>query len=171
MSGRVLNELVTIINSEVRIAKGKLLVEEGGRDIASLQGHVSGWGQLLNALCAEFGLTQTFIEDLGDEPQKVPDLTDLDVFLLEEEVKEFMACEQWARVTERVDIRTNELKDHLLFSAEKTRDLDVDQGQYLAMQWPHKFFNHVSVVATIRREKQEEEAKRRGEELNFEESA
>lgn len=169
MQGLALNEIVTIINYEVKMAKGKLLVEESGREVASLQGHVSGYSQLMNYLAAEFSITQIFIEDLGDEPQKVPDMLDTQVFNLELDVKELQETEEWKRLLARVEARTEELKNHLMFSAEKSRDLDVDQGQYKAMTSYNGFFRHVNAVAEMRRERAEEEAKRREAELNFDE--
>ena len=59
------------------------------------------------------------------------------------------------------------MKDHLLYSAEKSRDLDLAQGQYKAMNRPSTFFADTVSTANFRRQKQAEEAKKKKDELNF----
>lgn len=169
MSEIVLRELAVIVNSEIKTARGKLEVEESGRVVASLQGNVSGWRQLLDFLTAEFvGFSVITIGLDGSQiPVDLADLTDADVFKLESLVVEFKETPEWSRVLGRVDERIEHLKDELLFRAEKSRELDLCQGQYKALIRPRRFFMDVSRAATMRREKIAEDEKRKREELNF----
>lgn len=161
-----LNELITRVNRQVRECKGKLLVEESGREVASLQGHVAGYRYLTDFLAAEFHLSQVFLEDLGEDETMVPDLDDEAVFALERSCLQLQEELAWKAVLERIEARNEELKDFLLYQAEKSRDLDVSQGQRKAMSYFRDFFRHVGEVATSRRVAAAEKAK--NPELEFE---
>jgi len=171
LSDTVLKEIVTIVNSEVKQAKDKLLTEENGRAVALLQGKVYGWRQLIENIEAEFSLFSVLVLDTNGKPIDLPGLTDDDVFRLEGLVKEFVESEEWKKVKDRVAQRIGQLKDHLLYSAEKSRELDISQGQYKALIWPNNFFSDVSNIASWRRQKQDQEAKRKKEEFDFDGNA
>lgn len=169
MSEIVLREIVIIVNDEDKKARDKLLTEENGRVVASLQGNVYGWRQLIEFMTSEFiGLESvTFGLDGTQKPMVMADLSDDDVLLLESLVLEFMESYTWKLVKVRVDERIGQLKDHLLYSAEKSRELDIAQGQYKALVWLNRFFSDVVSAANFRRQKLADDAKRRKEELNF----
>lgn len=159
MTGHALNELIVRINWDTRECKGKLLVEESGREVASLQGQVSGYSKLMSFLRAEFNLKQAFVEDLLEEKLNVPDLSDAALFDLEEDCLDLQATGAWAAIETRAAERTEELKHHLLFKADNGRELDIAQGQYNAMTCYKGFFNHVQQVADNRRRANEEKGK------------
>jgi hypothetical protein len=130
MSAPVINQIIIIANDEMRRARERLEVEESGRELAALQGNLVGYKNLVAHMAAEFELPQIFIEDSGDAPLRIPELDDevLETFAVE--VETLKDDRRWESVEARIDHDIGELKNHLLFKAEKSRDLDLCQGQY-----------------------------------------
>ncbi len=163
-----LNELIVIINQEVKICKSKLEIEESGREIASLQGHVVGYRKLISWLCANFHFTQDFVEDKGENPLMIPELTDESLAVLSLEINWLQEIsEEWKGVMQRSKENVEALKNELLYSAEKTRDLDHCQGQFKATQIYATFFN--SVENEIARRQKEKEKRQKEPEFAFQE--
>ena len=158
MAGLVLNLLISRINYEMRMAIDRLQVEESGRDVASDQGKVAGWKELISNLSAAFHLEQLFLEDNGEEPVKLPDLEDNQVLMYQEDAEAIKVSEEWKAVTDRIQANIELLKCHLLFSAEKTRDLDIDQGKYRAQMIYQEVFESIEREVKRREDKEKQEA-------------
>jgi hypothetical protein len=130
MSARAIDQIITIANDEMQRARDALEVEESGRAVAAFQGNIVGYKRLIAHMAAEFGLTQFAIEDLGDAPLKIPDLDDMTLVALRVDIESLKIDPQWSEVLARIDKDTEEMKNYLLFTAEKSRDLDLKQGQW-----------------------------------------
>jgi len=151
---------------EKQQALNKLEIEESGRVVASLQGHIAGYKQIVLIISKEFLFTPGYISMLLDNSEKDFFLSDLDddSFLeLAESAKVLIDSELWTNVMEIVQERTEELKSFLLFKAEKSRDLDVGQGTYHGMTVYESFFKAIDNEA----ERREKEKKGKKEELPF----
>jgi hypothetical protein len=157
VSGLVSNEIIAIINEEMRLAHYKLEVEESGRVVGALQGNIAGYKLLLSYLSAEFNLSQFVLEDNGEKPLVIPDMSDDEFIIFSHDIEEFKSLEEWRRVLNRIDQRTEDLKNHLLFSAEKTRDLDLSQGTYKGMTVFKQLFNAVEQSEISRQNKKKED--------------
>lgn len=159
MNGQVLNQIIIKANYEMSKAKDKLLVEESGRIVASLQGHVAGYSFLISSLAAEFHLPQYLLEDTGDDSLKYSDLSDEMLLSMRIDQQELVSSPGWSGVTERIDEKTVYLKDNLLYNAEKSRDLDVSQGFYKAMEIYKKVFESIEYEVDWRDKKNKEDKK------------
>ncbi len=165
MSALAIDQIITIANSEMRTARERLEVEESGREVASLQGKIKGFNILLGHMCAELDLTQVAIEDLGDRPLYMSELTDEQLDVIEQDVAALKADLRWVAVLARIEADIEALKNHLLFTAEKSRDLDLSQGQYKAEEVYKRLFNQVENEGKRRKKEREEKAK--APELSF----
>jgi hypothetical protein len=133
MNGSFLNLLIIKLNQKIRECKEKLEVEEKSKEVAFLQGHLSGYKELIKFLCAEFELTQVFIEDAGDDAPELPNMDVAQIKALLNDVTALATDERWERVTESVTNKALELKDYLLLGAENARDLYITQAKYEGM--------------------------------------
>lgn len=154
-----INQIITIANSEMRTARERLEVEESGREVASLQGKIKGFNILIGHMSAEFGLTQIAIEDLGDRPLLMSVLTDEQLFELEQDVEALKADPRWLAVIERIQQDDEASKNFLLFEAEKSRDLDLRQGQHKAEEIYKQLFYQVKNESKRRQDERERKAK------------
>jgi hypothetical protein len=156
MDGNVLNFLVATLNSKIRDCKNKLEVEEKSKEVAFLQGNLSGYKTLIGYLCKEFELKQCFIEDAGEQ---IPDLHGCDTAYIKKlwlDLKSLLADERLKKVTDAVTSKILELKEVLFFEAASARDLYIIQGQHQGITVYH------SVFQTI-----QDEFERRSQELDF----
>jgi len=169
MNGLAINQIITIANAEMQLARDRLEVEESGREVASLQGHIIGYKKLIGIMAAELGLTQIAIEDLGDKPLIVPDMDDETLAVLTEDIGILKAAEEWGEVQQRIEEDIETMKNHRLFAAEKSRDLDLCQGQYEGETVYTRLFN--SVESENGRREAERERKRKNPELFPEKTA
>lgn len=165
MNGFALGQIVIRANEEIRIAIAKLEVEESGRDVARLQGNISGYKKLISAMCGEFHLTQVDIEDNGDFSCKLADLTDAELDVAQHDAIELQNSEEWKAVIARIDAIIVESKNYLLYCAEKSRDLDLKQGEYKGMMICNDFFSAVN--DEVERRKRIAEQKAREPDLPF----
>ena len=135
-----LNEIVIRINQLSREAKNQLEVEESGRKVAELQGNIAGYRKFLDFLCAEFHLTQQFIEESGDEELNLAETSDkqLDIYSFEIHWLQNDSLE-WKELLGRIQETDDGLKDWLLYSATKSRDLGC-------CSWHSRSHDHVRQV-------------------------
>lgn len=164
--GLAINELIVRINEASRDCKTKLEYEESGRVVAALQGKAAGFKSLLNFMAAEFKLSRLMMEDLGETSTLLPEFDNETIFNLEVQIVDLKASSAWAGVVLKIDEVTARLKDYLLFTAEKSRDLDLSQGQHKALVFFEEFFSAVG-FESIRRKKVADE-KRKSPEFEFE---
>ena len=162
-----LNEIIIRANYETALARAKLETEESGRVVASLQGHISGYKALTAFLAAEFHLTEGFIQNSGDSPNNAPDMDDAWLAVMDSDIRMLKEDPAWQAVLARIDNNTEHIKNHLLLRAEKSRELDIGQGQYRATTFYNSFFE--SIENEICRRKAAEEKKRQEPELPFDE--
>jgi len=157
--GFSINQIIIMAQFEMRQAIAQLQVEEKGREVASLQGRVAGYKELIANIAKNFRLTQRDLEDEGDEPCKIPDLNDDDLAMVNEDVNVLLAREEWAAVLERVESNVYSWKNSLFYDGENTRDLDIAQGKYQGQKIYESFFNAVSDEVARRAAEAAEKAK------------
>jgi predicted metal-dependent hydrolase len=162
-----INEIIIRANVETELCQAKLETEESGRVLASLQGYVAGYRKLISFIAAAFHLTETMLENTGDTANEIPDLDDNRLLLLDLSIKALKGSDAWAEVQAKVDENIERIKCHLLFGAEKSRDLDIGQGQYKATTFYTYLFD--AVEREVGRRKEEAEKKRAEPGLPFDE--
>ncbi len=146
-----ISQLVVRANKAMRLAHAQLEVEDGGREVAKLQGNIAGHKQFIEDLSAEFGLTQFFLDDTGDTALKLPDLDEAQLEAIQADINIIKDSSAWKRLLERIDVRTQEMKDFLLEEADKSRSLDICQGKHQAHIAYQSFFNAVEDALTVAR--------------------
>ena len=159
-AGLAINEIIVRTLAESSICKDKLEIEESGRVVANLQGLVSGYRIFISFLAAEFHISQSALEYNGDVGFEIPKITDLELSMYQIDIEGLKITEAWKNVLERIEKNTEQLKNNLLFNAEKSRDLDYSQGQYKATNFYKEFF--VAIDNEVgRREKERDERRKK----------
>ena len=157
--GFALNQIIISAQKEMRDAIDKLQVEEKGREVASLQGHVAGYKEIISIIAGRFHLFQYELEDNGDEPAKIPDLTDADLEVVSMDAKFLLDRYEWKEVMERVEANVYQWKNNLFYAGESTRDLDIAQGKYKGQKIYEQFFRAVDNEVERRAKEAAEKAK------------
>jgi len=163
MSALAIDQIITTANDEMQKARDQLEVEENGRTVAAYQGNIVGYKKLIAHMAAEFFLTQIAIEDLGDVPLKILDLDDDHLEIMRQDIGILKADPAWTATLARIDADIETMKNHLLFRAEKSRDLDLCQGQYKGETVYTRLFE--SVADEIGRRQAERDRKAKNPEL------
>jgi hypothetical protein len=153
-----LNEIIIRANEEISLARAKLEVEESGREVAGLQGRISGYKKLISFIAAEFHMSEGFIENTGDIATKIQDMDDTMLMILQSGITILKSSDAWAAVLNRIAENTEGIKDHLLFRAEKSRELDIGQGQYKASTFFNGLFSDVDFEHRKRKDIAEKKA-------------
>jgi len=170
-AGVVLNQILIRAFFEKATSITKLQVEENGRQVASLQGHIGGYKFLVMTIATAFGLNGsncTILEDIGDKPFDLPDVSDEFLaelaasakFLIEE-------TKEWEEVLKTISAQTESLKEHLLFKADKTRELDICQGQYHGMTIYESFIGEIDKEIERRQEKKDRDEREKSAAFNL----
>ncbi|MDR0451770.1 MAG: hypothetical protein LBH15_01850 [Treponema sp.] len=102
---KLLNMLVIFINERVRACKISLKTEEKSREIAYLQGRITGYRTLLYFLKAHFELTTSFIEDSGESPADIKSLTNGEIRELSITVEGLGISDNWANLIAAINQR------------------------------------------------------------------
>lgn len=170
MHGFALNQIIIIAIHKMGVCKDDLETEESGRVVASLQGKIAGYKEIINILAAEFSLTQSMLDDTGDVPFDIDKAQDEEIDVIGASIEALRKRDEWTKVLGRVEENVVALKDFLLFSAEKSRDLDICQGKYAAQTVYKSFFSQVESEVSYRQRKREEKQKEQAEHLPFEEA-
>jgi len=157
MSFLAVNEIVKMANAEIRDCHAKLEIEESGREVAGLQGKIAGSKDLLRFLKEAFDMTVFGIDDSGEAATVIPDMDDLALEALAIDITALKLRPEWSSVLAMVEERTEGMKNFLLFSAEKSRDLDLKQGEHKGMTQYHTLFNAVESERN-RREKDKKDS-------------
>jgi len=156
----VLTEIVTRAIWGQKESHQKLEIEESGRVVATLQGKIAGYKQLLNLIGESFELHGPWcavIEDSNDRPIEITEMSDAYLSELKYGVKVFREYHvSFDKVVKAIQAETESLKNYLLFEADKTRELDVGQGKYKGMMLYNDFFKAVEAEVE-RREKNKKE--------------
>jgi hypothetical protein len=159
MESLAINWIIVLANAEMRKDRARLEVEDNGREVAGAQGRIVGYKKLVGGMAAEFRLTQVAIEDLGDEPVEMKELDDDTLDALDQDITTIQKGDEWKALLARIEADIEGMKDHLLFRAEKSRDLDLCQGQYKGETIYQRLFNSVQSESKHREEKREQERK------------
>lgn len=93
------------------------------------------------------------------KPDELRDMTPDQVFALEDDIKILKADSRWSAVLATLDEKVEEMKHHLLFEADKSRDLDLMQGKQKGLHYFQGVFNNFESFA----EKLREDAKKEKE--------
>jgi hypothetical protein len=157
--GFALNQIIIMAQFEMRQAIAQLQVEDKGREVASLQGRVSGYKELIANLAKQFHFSEPMLEDEGDEPTKIPDLSDDDLEVVDLDAKKLIEREEWKAAMERVESNIYGWKNDLFYEGESTRDLDIAQGKYQGQGIYESFFEAVKNEVERRAAEAEEKAK------------
>jgi hypothetical protein len=152
----LLNMLVVLINSGIRLCKAQLETEEKSRDIAFLQGRIAGYKALLSYLEKCFSLSGEFLEDNNEKPVEIGGLSTDELIKLSLVIDGLSISDEWQEVIEHVAGERERLKLFLLHEAENARDLYVTQARHAAMTCFENLFANIK-----------EEEKKRTEELPF----
>ena len=154
-----ISQLVVRANEAMRLAHAQLEVEDGGREVAKLQGNIAGHKNFIEDLSAEFGLTQFFLDDTGDTSLVLSDLEEAQLEEIQADINLLKKSSSWVATLARIDVRTQEMKDFLLERADKSRSLDICQGKHQAHIAYQAFFNAVeSALLTARQRSAEKKS-------------
>lgn len=164
-----LMEVVTRAGYETEVILGKLQTEPSAKVLHGLQGENAGYKDLLLAISAEFHLSFSTIEYNGEQPVILPELDDEHLEKLSESVETLKSDERWLKVLDRLDAKTKEMKDFLLFEASGSADLLIAQGKHRSYGIAQAFFNGLDNEKA--RRAAAAEAKRREPDLDFGDTA
>jgi hypothetical protein len=179
ISGMAIDRLIVVVNAWTRYVRAHLEIEEGSRVLASLQGHLAGYKDLFGFLSAEFGLMESSLEDNGDIPTPtcaVEDMhtddfrrlgleaDDMTLEALRMAIKVLREDPRWYLLLNRVEEKTEEMKTYLIDYADKSRDLDLKQGERKGMTIYLRLFK--AVEDEVRSREEERERKRKEKEQN-----
>jgi hypothetical protein len=140
---KFLNMLVVFINDSIRYCKVSLETEEKSKDIAFLQGKITGYRLLLSFLKKNFNLEDSFLEDNGESPVVILELPREEIDKLSLVIESLLVSNEWEGVLGDVTLTKEGLKAFLLDNAENARDLYVSQAQYMAITCYESLFNSV----------------------------
>jgi len=157
--GFALNQIIISAQKEMRDAIARLQVEDKGREVASLQGQVAGYKEIIGIIAAKFHMTQFELEDNVDEPVSIPDMKDEDLEIVNLDTINLKGREEWLEVIERVESNVYQWKNDLFYAGESTRDLDIAQGKHKGQKIYEQFFNAVENEVERRIKEAAEKAK------------
>ena len=149
---KLLNMLVVWINSITRGCKVSLETEEKSKDIAFLQGKITGYRLLLSFLKEHFNLSPSFLEDNGESPEEINTLSNDEIDKLAVVIEGLLISSEWERVVSNVKAEKEQLKSFLLHEAENARDLYVSQAQYMAIMCYDNVFANIQAEGNRRKE-------------------
>jgi hypothetical protein len=164
MKGFAILQIITWTHDEIDRCREKLETEPSSRELAFLQGKIPGCKFALKAIEEIFSLSDEFLKQ-GEKPCKMSSLTQEQILGAEKDMEELQESEQWQQFLVRIQERTEVLKDFLLFEANKSRDMDVHQGEYKGMITYKTVFNAINDSASFWRDslfkKKDDEAETR----------
>ena len=149
----LLNTLVIYINDKIRFCKGNLETEKKGREIAFLQGYITGYRLLLGYLKESFNFPDSFLEDNGEAAADIKSLDDGALLGFEIDIEGLKSSGGWTGLLDAVTQKETELKSFLLETAENARDLFFTQASGRSLRCYEDLFRQITA----------EHEKRRGE--------
>lgn len=162
-----LDEILTKAFHENNVDLAKLQVEENSRNVASLQGHIAGYKELVKIISEEFTVSPGWCavaQDSAEADIVLPDMSDEAIAELSADAMNLIKnSEAWGKVLSRIEEKTTTLKDRLFFDGHSTRDLDLAQGHYHGMTIYEAFFKAIDNEV----ERREKAKKDRDGELPF----
>ncbi len=163
----VVDMIVSKCLFETKHDKRMLETEEQGRAIAATQGRIIGYRNLVDFICAEFHIPQTRIDIIDDQrdEMKLADRNNEEISALEVGVAVLQNSTEWIFITDHVSEAIEHLKEYLITEAEKSRDLDLSQGQAQAMKCYESVFHSIADEVERRDKRRFEMEKRKKESL------
>jgi len=142
MKGFTLVQIILWLENEINLCRLKLENEPSGRVLAHLQGKIPGCKFGLEAMKEIFNLNEDYFGS-GEKPIDLSMFSQEQLLGVEQDMEELQKTEAWQQFLNRVQTKAEELKDHLLFKATKSRDLDISQGEYNGMVMYQKLFDAI----------------------------
>lgn len=124
----MISQIVTRTHETMRILRQRLEVEERGPEVASIQGQLVGLKNFLGHMVHAFHLSPILLEDTGDIPVKIADLTDEQLVKVNEEAARVQKTDEWKALLGRIEADIEDIKYHLVYDATQARDLHLGQG-------------------------------------------
>ena len=143
MSGFTILQIISRTNAEIVKCREKLEVEPSGRVVAFLQGKIPGCKFAVKTIREIFGFTDEQLVGL-EAPVEMTQLTQEQILGAEIDMNELKESELWGLFINAIEGKAEELKEYLLKSAKKSRELDESQGEYQGMSTYEKVFNAIA---------------------------
>jgi hypothetical protein len=144
--------LVKYINGQIKGDKLSLETEEKAKEVAFLQGRITGLRHLKSYLIDIFSI--------ADREKEMPDINAMsmaELSMLDSEVLRLKEESQWRRVLEYIEQRREQLKEYLICDADSSRHLYIAQSIVKGMRAYQDLFDLIETAS-----------KKRGTELDFE---
>lgn len=120
---------------------------------------MAGYKEIISNIAKNFYLTQSMLEDNGDEPVKIPDMKDEELDIVNYDAKGLLARPEWKQVIDRVESNVYSWKESLFYYGDCVRDLDLAQGKHIGQKIYESFFNAVQGEVERRAREAAEKAK------------
>ncbi|MDR2509766.1 MAG: hypothetical protein LBC77_03880 [Spirochaetaceae bacterium] len=146
----ILNALVIRMNEKIRFCKTALETEEKSKQVAVLQGNLSGCYRFLKLLKETFDLTASFIEDNGENSPNTAALDTEALISLVQSIAKLEGSKEWDEVLQGIDNTKIEIKHFLVSEAENARDLYYSQAQHNALSYYHTYFRAIRSELKVR---------------------
>jgi len=144
MNGFAVLQVISWTSREIARCREKLEVEPSGRVVAYLQGKIPGCKFAIKKIKEIFGFDDEMFDKL-EQPADMSKLSHEQILGAEIDMKKLVEeNELWTKFLGAVEERTEELKDFLLKSAKKSRQLDEYQGEYQGMMTYEKVFETIA---------------------------
>jgi hypothetical protein len=149
MTGFALLQIIAWTNGVIAGVKEKLETEKSSGVLAHLQGEIPGCKFTLQTLREHFQLNDDFMAN-----GQICDYASLsfeELLGAQKDIEKLEGLEPWAQFLAKIDERVSAMKEFLLFSAKKSRDLYFSQGRYEGMTAYKEVFKQVAEAINYRR--------------------
>lgn len=148
----MISQIVTRTHETMRILRQRLEVEERGPEVASIQGQLVGLKNFLGHMVHAFHLSAILLEDTGDIPVKVADITDDQLVKALHEAERIQKTEEWKSLLGRIEADIEDIKHHLVYDATQARELHLGQGTRKGLLDYKEFFTSLYNEQSRRKE-------------------
>lgn len=171
----ILDEIIMHAVKQRKNEKIDLLTNAKAKEIVIEQGKIQGQSKLISYLSQEFTDISVMViarafEDADDEQTDVTKLTGEDLAALDASMGDLRLSEGWQRVMDQITGKTEEIKDNLLKTVNKSRTLYFLQGIYQGMVCYQEVFDAVETEVQHRKEERERLEQERASSLPFDEN-
>jgi hypothetical protein len=152
MNDHVLDLLGAYINGQIKGDKLSLETEEKAKEVAFLQGRITGLRHLKSYLIDIFSI--------ADNEEEMPDINAMsaaELAMLDSELSVLKEQSDWKTLLERIAQKREELKEFLICDADSSRHLYIAQNVVKGMNAYNDLFGLIETAS-----------KKRGTELDFE---
>ena len=142
MSGFTIMQILAWTNAEIAKCREKLETEPSGRRVAYLQGKIPGCRFAIKVIRDIYGIADEAFDRI-ERQTEMGSLSTEQIFGAEIDMEELKGSDLWLQVLGKIEERTEEMKDFLLKTAKKSRELDEYQGEYQGMIYYQKVFDSI----------------------------